>query len=67
MMFFYTYILLSSIDGNHYIGYTNNLKRRLEEHNAGKNFSTNILRLASMKKMQSSERNISNQLLVEGF
>lgn len=39
-MFFYTYVLLSNKDNNYYIGYTNNLKRRLEEHNSGKNFST---------------------------
>jgi putative endonuclease len=39
-MFFYTYILLSGKDNNYYIGYTKNLKRRLEEHNSGKNFST---------------------------
>ena len=40
MMFFYTYVLLSNQDNNYYIGYTNNLKKRLEEHNSGKNFST---------------------------
>ena len=38
-MFFYAYVLLSQKDNNYYIGYTNNLKRRLEEHNSGKNFS----------------------------
>ncbi len=40
MMFFYTYVLLSLKDSEHYIGYTNNLGKRLEEHNSGKNFST---------------------------
>ena len=40
MMFFYTYVLLSNQDNNYYIGYTNNLKKRLEEHNSEKNFST---------------------------
>jgi len=39
-MFFYAYVLLSSQDNNYYIGYTNNLKKRLEEHNSGKNSST---------------------------
>ena len=39
-VFFYTYVLLSEKDGEHYIGYTNNLRKRLEEHSAGKNFST---------------------------
>jgi putative endonuclease len=38
--FFYTYILLSQKDGKRYIGYTNNLQRRIAEHNSGKNFST---------------------------
>ena len=39
-MFFYVYALFSVKDDEHYIGYTNNLKKRLEEHNRGKNFST---------------------------
>lgn len=39
-MFFYTYLLESEKDGNNYIGYTNNLRRRLEEHKRGLNFST---------------------------
>jgi len=40
MVFFYTYVLLSLNDGEYYVGYTNNLRKRLEEHNSGKNFST---------------------------
>jgi len=36
----YVYVLLSEKDDDLYIGYTINLKRRLEEHNAKKNFST---------------------------
>lgn len=39
-MFFYTYVLLSLKDNKCYVGHTNDLKRRLEEHNNGKNFST---------------------------
>ena len=39
-MFFYTYILLSQKDNEHYIGYTRDIRRRLEEHNSGKNLST---------------------------
>ena len=34
-MLFYAYVLESSKDGKRYIGYTNNLKRRLEEHQKG--------------------------------
>jgi putative endonuclease len=36
----YNYILQSSKNNSLYIGYTNNLKRRFEEHNQGKNIST---------------------------
>ncbi len=43
-MFFYTYILESLRDGDHYIGYTNDLRRRVEEHNRGKAFSTKYRR-----------------------
>ena len=34
-MFYYVYILKSKSDNNFYTGYTNNLKRRIEEHNFG--------------------------------
>ena len=37
---FFLYILKSSKDNQCYIGYTNNLKRRIEEHNSGKSKST---------------------------
>ena len=36
----YVYVLLSSKDDNFYIGYTKDLRQRLKEHNAKKNFST---------------------------
>lgn len=34
-MYFYTYILKSSKDGRFYVGWTNNLKKRLALHNSG--------------------------------
>ena len=37
---YYVYVLCSEIDKENYVGCTNNLKRRLIEHNAGKVFST---------------------------
>jgi len=37
---FYVYVLKSKKDSKLYIGYTNNLKRRIQEHNKGRNFST---------------------------
>ncbi len=36
----YVYVLQSEVDGNNYVGCTNNLRKRIEEHNSGKNFST---------------------------
>ncbi len=39
-MFFYIYVLESLKDFDRYIGYTNNLKRRLEEHKKGLSFAT---------------------------
>lgn len=39
-MFFYIYILESLKDDKRYVGYTNSLKRRIEEHKRGYNFST---------------------------
>ena len=37
---FFVYVLKSKKDKNLYIGYTNDLKRRFEEHNQGKSKST---------------------------
>jgi len=39
-MFFYIYVLESIKDDKRYIGYTNNLKKRIEEHKKGMSFST---------------------------
>ena len=39
-MFFYTYILRSLVDGKNYIGSTDDLTRRIKEHERGINFST---------------------------
>ena len=35
----YVYVLKSLKNAKHYIGYTNNIERRLEDHNRGKNRS----------------------------
>lgn len=37
---FYVYIIKSNKDNKLYIGYTNNLKRRIDEHKEGRAFST---------------------------
>lgn len=39
---FYVYILRSKKDNQLYIGSTNDLRRRLKEHNEGKVFSTKL-------------------------
>jgi len=36
----YVYILKSNINNRYYIGCTNNLERRLKDHNSGRNVST---------------------------
>ena len=40
IVFFYAYVLLSLKDRKHYIGYTADLKKRVEEHKKGLVFST---------------------------
>lgn len=39
-MFYFTYVLKSEKDGKLYTGYTQNLKKRLVQHNSGLNKST---------------------------
>jgi len=39
-MFYYTYILKSKKDGKIYTGYTDDLRKRLSEHNSGKSTYT---------------------------
>lgn len=39
-MFFYTYVLKSKVDDDLYIGYCNDLRKRLQEHNSGEVRST---------------------------
>lgn len=41
---FYVYILRSKRDNRLYIGSTNDLRRRIEEHNSGKSVSTKFRR-----------------------
>ncbi len=43
-MFYYTYILKSQKNNSLYIGYTSDLKKRLKEHNSGKNQATRPFR-----------------------
>lgn len=42
-MFYYVYILRSKKSDGLYIGYTNDLKKRFQEHNRKLNFSTKAL------------------------
>ncbi len=39
-VFYYTYILRSSINNSLYVGYTSDLKKRFQSHNAGLNKAT---------------------------
>jgi len=38
--FYYLYVLESARDGNRYIGMTQDLRKRLHEHNTGESFAT---------------------------
>ena len=38
--FFYTYVLQSKSDNKFYIGFTNDLERRVRQHQSGQNVST---------------------------
>ena len=40
MKYYYVYVLESLSDGNWYTGYTTNSRRRIKEHNLGRNNST---------------------------
>jgi len=40
MDFFYVYLLQSDIDQSWYIGYTNDLDKRISDHNKGKSYYT---------------------------
>ena len=75
---YYLYILIEIKSKNTYIGYTNNLRRRIKEHNSGYNFSTKArnYRLVyyeaylSKKDAQERERKLkqrgsSKQLLIK--
>ena len=44
VLFHYVYVLKSLRDGNSYIGYTTDLKRRVEAHRRGRVFSTKVRR-----------------------
>lgn len=43
-MFFYVYVLESLKDGERYVGYTNDLRRRIEEHAQGESRATKVRR-----------------------
>lgn len=44
IMHYYVYILHSNKDSNFYVGYTNDIKKRIVEHNSGKVKSTSLRR-----------------------
>lgn len=39
-LFYYVYVLESMSDGKRYVGMTDDLRRRFQEHQAGKSFAT---------------------------
>ena len=62
MFFYYVYVLESQKDDDRYIGYTNNLRKRIEEHNKGLSFATKfrlpfqLIYFEGCKNMQDAKR-----------
>ena len=62
IMFYYVYILQSTKNNNLYVGYTEDLKKRLQEHNRGFNFSTKpyrpwqVIHYEAYRNKQDAER-----------
>ena len=65
-MSFYTYVFESIADGNRYVGYSNNLNRRLEEHRKGLAFATKF-RLPFKLIYFEGCRNVSDAKRREGY
>lgn len=68
---FYTYVLQSKWDGKLYVGSTNNLRRRVKEHNAGDVPSTKprrplILLYYEAYSAEADARNREDQLKLRG-
>lgn len=45
---YFVYVLLSQKDGNFYTGYTENIEKRLDDHNSGEVYSTKYRRPFSL-------------------
>ena len=66
----YVYILQSQVSGRFYIGCTNNLTKRLKQHNAGQNRSTSLNRpwqLVCFKGFSSGKEAYQNEKLVKSY
>jgi len=61
------YILRSLIDNGHYTGFTNNIDRRLIQHNNGKNYSTKIRRPWILIHVEFAENRVEARKLEKYF
>lgn len=70
-MFYYTYVLLSQVDNKYYIGWTVNLKQRVDKHNKGLVIATKYrvpLKLVYFEACLSKEKGILREKqLKSGF
>lgn len=66
----FVYILRSKSNGRYYIGCTNNLAHRIEQHNAGDNKSTRVGRpweLITYKKFDDQLKAYNEEKLVKAY
>ena len=71
---FYVYLIQSLSDGSIYIGYTDNIEKRLAQHNDGRVNYINISHIGlytlnpiGQEKMQEGENNCSNIMVGKGI
>ena len=73
----YVYILQSNQNGRYYIGSTNNIKRRLREHNPGKTeslkhllplrlvFMQEFIKLEEARKIEKRLKRLKSRVIIE--
>lgn len=68
---FWTYIIQNSFSGRRYIGSTEDLERRLSEHNNGKTFSTRyakgLWKLVHSEQFDTREQALNRERMIKSY